>query len=163
MLALALAGCGGGTTSAPSTATKTDYGSPTIPNILIPTFTSTSTSASATIPPGAQHSSIANVFVPPNARLEPAEDTAPGAERWDLDGTSYSDAVAQEEALLPVGKPLDGHPWCQKTNIPPGTTNRISWIWGRPTDAVIVSVFPVFSDYQTIVIRRTEEASLFCK
>jgi hypothetical protein len=55
-----------------------------------------------TPPPGAQHSSIANVFVPPNASLEPAEDTAPGGERWDLNA-GYADTIAQQEALLPVG------------------------------------------------------------
>ncbi len=115
-----------------------------------------------TPPPGAQHSSIANVFVPPNARLEPAEDTAPGGERWDLDGTSYPDAVAQEEALLPVGKPLDSYPWCQKTAIPPGSTDNTAWIWGRPRDAVIVSVYPLVTNYSIIVIRRSTAADMYC-
>ena len=104
------------------------------------------------------------MYVPPNASLEPAEDTTPGAERWDLEGTSFSDAVAQEEALLPVGQPLEGHPWCQKTKMPPNTPkDEMNWIWGRPRNAIIVSVFPVMDNFQTIVIRRTTEASLYCK
>ena len=54
-----------------------------------------------TPPPGAHRSSIVNVFVPPGASLAPEDSTAEG-ERWELNGTSYSDAVSQEEALLPV-------------------------------------------------------------
>jgi hypothetical protein len=115
-----------------------------------------------TPPPGAHHSSIADVFVPPNASLEPAEDTAPGAERWDI-RASYSDAVAQEEALLPVGGSLNSYPWCQKTPMPPGSTNNMSWIWGRPRDAVIVSVLPVTDNYSTIVIQRSNNADMYCK
>ncbi len=113
-----------------------------------------------TRPPGVQHSSVADVFVPPNATLEPAEDTASGAERWDMK-TSYPDAVAQEEALLPVGKPLDGYPWCQKTPLPPGSTDNTTWIWGRPRDAVIVMVWGT-TDYASIVIRRSTNADMYC-
>jgi hypothetical protein len=77
---------------------------------------------------------------------------------------SYLDTVAQEEALLPVGQPLNGYPWCQKTKMPPSEPrDETNWIWGTPTNAVIVSVFPVVSDESTIVIRRTTEATLYCK
>lgn len=116
-----------------------------------------------TPPPGAHHSSIANVFVPPDASLEPAEDTAQDAERWDIKA-SFADTVAQEQALLPVGQPLDDYAWCQQTKMPPSTTEEeTNWIWGSPRNAVIVSVFPVTNNYSVIVIRRTTEASLYCR
>jgi hypothetical protein len=138
--------------------TRPRAGSPVTPSARpytpLPT-TSSPVATAITPPPGAHHSSIADVFVPPNASLEP--------ERWDLDGTGYSDAVAQEEALLPVGQPLDGYPWCQKTADPPGSTDNTSWIWGRPGDAIFVSVFPVTNNHSTIVVRRSNNAEGYCK
>jgi hypothetical protein len=105
-----------------------------------------------TRPPGVQHSSVADVFVPPNATLVPAEDTAPGAERWEMKTTGYPDAVAQEEALLPVGKALDGYPWCRKR--PVGyTADNTTWVWGGPRDAVVVSVFDEANNSSLIVVR----------
>jgi len=105
---------------------------------------------------------VADVWVPASATLE-TDTASPEGERWELDGTSYQDAVAQEAALIPVGQPLNGHPYCQKTAIPPGSTDNTSWIWGRPREALIVSVLPVLDNFSAIVIRHTTEASLFCK
>lgn len=110
---------------------------------------STQSVTTMTLPPGVQHSSVADVFVPPNARPDLAGDTAPGAERWDLEA-SYSDAIAQEEALLPVGKPLDGYPWCRKTS---DRADNTTWVWGGPRDAVVVSVFYEANNSSLIVVR----------
>jgi hypothetical protein len=102
-----------------------------------------------TLPPGVQQSSIAGVFVPPGARLI-------GTDRWEIE-TSYSDAVTQEEALLPVGKPLDGYPWCRKTSLASlsGRPDNTTWLWGGMRDAVVVSVFDtsIGTDFPTIVVR----------
>jgi hypothetical protein len=119
----------------------------------------TATAAPITPPPGAQHSSVAGVYLPPSADLDPSSVT-PQGERWDIP-LSYPQAVAQQEALLPVGQSLDGHPWCQKTPLP-GSTDNTTWIWGRPRDAIDVSVFTV-SGAVWIVVRHTTEASLYCK
>jgi hypothetical protein len=67
------------------------------------------------------------------------------------------------EPALPAGKPLDSYPWCQKTAMPPGSTDNTNWIWGRPRDAVIVMVYPVATNYSIIVIRRTTEATMYCR
>jgi hypothetical protein len=76
--------------------------------------------------------------------------------------TSYPDAVTQEAALLPVGGPLNGYPWCRTRSLG-GVNDNTSWIWGRRRDAVIVSVFHVSSNASTIVIRRTDNADMDCK
>ncbi|MGO9155337.1 DUF732 domain-containing protein [Mycobacterium sp.] len=122
----------------------------------------TATAAPITPPPGAHHSAVADVWVPGNASLV---EGSPESERWELEGTSYQDAVAQEAALIPVGQPLNGHPYCRKTAIPPDSTDNTSWFWGRPREALIVSVFQGFStgDNAAVVIRHTTEASLFCQ
>ena len=115
---------------------------------------------SITPPPGAHHSSIADVYLPPSADRDP--DSSSESERWDIP-VGYAQAVAQQEALLPVGKPLDGYPWCQKTKMPPSEPgDEVNWIWGRPRDAIIVSVFPGGDNASSIVVRRTTEASLYC-
>jgi hypothetical protein len=105
------------------------------------------------IPSGAHHSSVADVWVPASASLEPAEDTAPGAERWDIN-TGYMDAVNQEQALLPIGKPLsNGMPWCRvqrHDNDTLGTWTQ--WLWGGGRDAIVVGVFPVDSNLSWIVV-----------
>ena len=123
--------------------------------------TSSPVATAITPPPGAHHSSVANVFVPPTADLDPSSATS-RSERWDIP-VSYPQAVAQQEALLPVGQPLDVYPWCQKTPLPRGSTDNTTWIWGRPRDAVIVSVFSVSDNASSIVVRHTTEASLDCK
>jgi hypothetical protein len=122
----------------------------------------TATAAPITPPPGAHHSSVADVYLPPSADLDPSDVTSGQSERYDIP-ISYQQAVAQQEALLPVGEPLDGHPWCQKTPLPAGSTDNTTWIWGRPRDAIIVSVFSIDNNASSIVVRRTTEASLYCK
>jgi hypothetical protein len=47
--------------------------------------------------------------------------------------------------------------------MPPGSTDNTNWIWGRPRDAVIVMVYPVATNYSIIVIRRTTEATMYCR
>jgi len=105
-----------------------------------------------TPPPGAQHSSVADVYVPAGARPVP-EDRTPTGETWDLEGPTYADAVAQEEALLPVGRPLGGYPWCEKRALGGNGSDNMSWLWGGEKDAIVVSVNRVTDNYSTIVIR----------
>ncbi|MEB4208761.1 hypothetical protein [Mycobacterium sp. 94-17] len=100
-------------------------------------------------------------FCAPGATLD-TDDSTPTSERWEIKA-DYPDVVAQEEALLPVGKPLNGFPWCQKTKMPPNDPqDETNWIWGRRLDGVIVSVFPVITNYSTIVIRRAGDVTLYC-
>ena len=127
--------------------------------------TSTAVATPIVPPPGAQRSSVVrDVFVPPGATRDP-DDSGPKSEKWDLVGSSYADTVSQEEALLPVGQSLGDLPWCQKTPIPPDSTDNTTWIWGEPNDAVIVSVFGLkdVDKYAWIVVRRSDFADEYCK
>jgi len=91
------------------------------------------------------------VRVPAGAKLEPIDDTATGAERWDTH-LSFNDAVAQESALLPLEKSLSGLPWCRTQS----DDHDISWVWGRGPKAVIVLVDGDLSGMSAIVIRGGE-------
>jgi hypothetical protein len=98
---------------------------------------------------------------PPGATLD-AEDSTTSGERWQMK-TSYLDAVAQEQALLPVGHPLGDLPWCEETKMPPSTPeDETNWIWGTQRNGVIVSVFPLVADLSTIVVRRSDTLDMYC-
>jgi hypothetical protein len=103
------------------------------------THTST-TPTTTTRPPGAQKSTVfSDVWVPPGAHLYSSD----GAGEWGEINIPYPDAVAQEEALLPVGQWLggySGYPWCKKAAL--GDTENTSWLWGDLKDAVVVTVLP---------------------
>jgi hypothetical protein len=104
--------------------------------------THTSTRPTTTPPPsGAQKSTVfSNIWVPPGAHLYSSEGAG---EWWEID-IPYPDAVAQEEALLPVGKWLDsypGYPWCRKRIDTSGSSQGTSWFWGDLKDAVVVAVW----------------------
>ena len=129
----------GSNTSSPSTASV--GATPTRWITLPPSISITGPAAPITPPPGAQHSSIADVYVPPDAQLE-VEDAGSTGERWDMMHTSYSDAVRQQEALLPVGRSLGGYAWCKKAAL--GGNDNTSWMWGGEKDALIVSVMSLF-------------------
>lgn len=103
-------------------------------------------------PSGAQQSRLfPGVFVPAGAELGPSEDTAPGAERWDI-RLAYRDTVTQETALLPIGKRLSGLPWC-RTQV---DSDGVMWIWGKGPNALIVGANEVSSNVSVIVIRGGE-------
>lgn len=103
-------------------------------------------------PSNAQPSQLfPGVRVPAGAKLEPADDTAAGAERWDTH-LSFNDAVAQESALLPLEKSLSGLPWCRTQS----NDHNISWIWGRGAKTIIVLVDGDISGMSAIVIRGGE-------
>jgi hypothetical protein len=107
------------------------------------------TTTAATIPPGAQSSRlVAGLYLPPTAQLESAEDTAPGAERWDI-AVGTTEATTQVRALLPIGKALGRYPWCEEKVL----GDVLSWIWGRRDDSVIVGVSNVTDNYSVIVVR----------
>jgi hypothetical protein len=108
--------------------------------ILASAACSDAASSSADPPaPSGQRSQVAPVLVPASARLE---DRYASSERWDLPA-SYSDAIAQQQALLPIGKPLDGYRWCRMQHLgdPAKPIDNTSWLWGDGRDAIVVSVF----------------------
>jgi hypothetical protein len=109
-------------------------------------------SIAAADPSTAQQSQLfPGVRVPAGAKLEPVDDTATGAERWDTH-LSFNDAVAQEAVLLPLEKSLSGLPWCRTQS----DDHDISWIWGRGPKAIIVLVDGDLSGMSAIVIRGGE-------
>src|ERR1700739_213081 len=79
---------------------------------------STQTAArSLAVPTDAQRSTIPGIYLPAGADRDPS-DTVPGEnERWEY-AADYLEAVRQEQQLLPVGRSLDGYPWCETTRLP---------------------------------------------
>jgi hypothetical protein len=133
LAAAALAGCASTQTAAPSSAVPTD----------------------------AQRSTIPGIYLPAGADRD-ASDTVPGEnERWEY-AADYLEAVRQEQQLLPVGRSLDGYPWCEKTSLPSAVGTNTTWLWGTARDAVIVSVFEVGPRASAIVVRHITDASLYC-
>jgi hypothetical protein len=128
------------------------------------TNSSRSSTASTTTPPPRpdKHSQIANIALPPEASLSTDAPSSSGEETWDITASactdphggffdcmlghtpSYEEVVADMDARLPVDHPLDGMPWCGRSQ--PGTDQfgtphaNTNWAWGTAADMVHVSV-----------------------
>jgi hypothetical protein len=122
--------------------------------------------ASTTTPPPRpdKHSQIANIALPPEASLNTAPSSR-GEEMWDIAPSactdphggfsdcifghtpSWKEVVAAMDARLPVDHPLDGMPWCGRSQTgtdevghPIADNANTNWAWGTAADMVHVSV-----------------------
>lgn len=120
------------------------------------------TAPTTTAPPPDKHSRIANIALPPEASPNTDHTSSTNEEIWDITASacntphggffdcvfshtpSYGEVVAAMDTRLPVNQPLDGMPWCGRSQ--PGTDEigepheNTNWAWGTDTDMVHVSV-----------------------
>ncbi len=125
--------------------------------------TKSSRSSSTTPPPPPdKHSQIAGIALPPEASLKTDAPSSSNQEIWEITASactnpnggffdcvfghtpSYEEVVADMDTRLPVNQPLDGMPWCgrsQPDTIEYGQHHaNTNWAWGTAADMVHVSV-----------------------
>jgi len=103
---------------------------------------------------GDQHSHIADVSLPPDARLD-TDYQPPNGELWHIPGL-YDIVKDELQKQLPVSKPLDdGLPWC--------AAHGNTWTWGSADDLVTVTVMDEPSKHDVaVLISRAPEILAGC-
>ncbi len=122
----------------------------------------TTTAGTATAPMRSEplpQSFIADISLPLGSRYDDVNSTD-SMELWNPH-MGYGDAVAELTPLLPIGKPMEGLPWCFSDTAT--GQDGWDWTWATRTEAIQVDVLNFFGTPMISVALHTPRGALLAQ